>query len=155
MSYRFSLLLTIIVVILNFGILAAGGEEDFGMLAFNNPNQSILAQHGASDLKFATSSGFKLKEGFPHPRLFTPNDDTINDEVTFSYENDNENSIVCWIYDIRGAAIRQLDIEGLEDEGEFVWDGRDENNDVAPSGIYIYQIEVEGKTINGTIVLAK
>jgi len=156
MSYRFSLLLTIIVVILNFGILAAGGEEDLGMLAFNNPNQSILAQHGASDLKFATSSGFKLKEGFPRPRLFTPNGNGRNDWVTFSYENNvNLNSIVCWIYDIRGAAIRQLDIEGLEDEGEFVWDGRDENNDVAPSGIYIYQIEVEGKTINGTIVLAK
>jgi len=155
-SSNFSLLLTSIVVILNFGILAAGGEEDFGMLAFNTQRQGILAGRGSPDLKFATSSGFKLKKGYPRPRIFTPNDDGENEQVTFSYENNvNLNSIVCWIYDIRGAAIRQLDIEGLEDEGEFVWDGKDENKDVAPSGIYIYQIEVEGQTINGTIVLAK
>jgi len=155
MSYRFSLLLTSIVVILNFGILAAGREEDLGMLAFSTPSQSKLARHGASDREFSTPSGFKLKEGYPRPRVFTPNGDIKNDEVAFSYKNDNLSSIVCWIYDIKGAVVRQLDIEGLEDEGEFTWDGKDEDRNIAPSGIYIYQIEVEGQTINGTIVLAK
>ena len=152
-SSNFSLLLTIIVVILNFGMLAAGGEEDLGMLAFSTPSQSKLARHGASDREFSTPSGFKLKEGYPRPRLFTPNDDTINDEVTFSYEND-ESSVVCWIYDIKGAVVRQLDIVETG-ENKFTWNGKDEDGNVVPSGIYIYQIEVEGKTINGTIVLAK
>jgi gliding motility-associated-like protein len=105
-------------------------------------------------LKFATSSGFKLKEGFPRPRLFTPNGDTSNEEVTFEYENIKESSIVCWIYDIKGAVVRQLDIVETG-ENKFTWNGKDEDGNVAPSGIYIYQIEVEGKTINGTIVLAK
>jgi gliding motility-associated-like protein len=138
----------------NFGLFSAGGEEDLGMLAFNTMNQSSLAGRGSPDLKFATSSGFTLNEGYPRPRLFTPNGDGENDKVTFSYENDNESSVVCWIFDIRGAAIRQLDIVETG-ENKFTWDGKDENKEVAPSGIYIYQIEVEGKTINGTIVLAK
>jgi gliding motility-associated-like protein len=153
-SFKFYLLLISIIMVWNFGLFSAGGEEDIGMLAFNTMNQSSLAGHGSPDLKFATSSGFKLKEGFPRPRLFTPNGDTSNEEVTFEYENIKESSIVCWIYDIKGAVVRQLDIVETG-ENKFTWNGKDEDGNVAPSGIYIYQIEVEGKTINGTIVLAK
>jgi len=134
--FQFFLLLISIIVVFNFGLLSAGGEGDTEMLAFN-----------------ISASGFKLNEDYPKPRVFTPNGDGSNDEVTFEYENIDENSIVCWIYDIKGSVVRQLDIDPLKDE--FSWDGTNENNDVAPSGIYIYQIEVEGQTINGTIVLAK
>jgi len=135
-SFNFSLLLISVIVVFNFGLLSAGGERDAEMLAFN-----------------ISASGFKLDEGYPRPRVFTPNGDTRNDEVTFKYENINERSIVCWIYDIKGSVVKQPDIDPLKDW--FSWDGTNENNDVAPSGIYIYQIEVEGQTINGTIVLAK
>jgi len=134
--FGFSLLLISIILVFNFALLSAGGEGDAEMLAFN-----------------ISASGFKLDEGFPHPRVFTPNGDDSNEVVTFRYKNDNERSIVCWIYDIKGSVVRQLDIESWKKE--FTWDGKDENKDVAPSGIYIYQIEVEGETINGTIVLAK
>ncbi len=134
--FEFPLLLIGIIVVFNFGLLSAGGEKDAEMLAFN-----------------ISASGFKLNEGYPKPRVFTPNGDGSNEQVTFEYKNLEERSIVCWIYDIKGAAVKQLDIDPLKDK--FSWDGKDENNDVAPSGIYIYQIEVEGRTINGTIVLAK
>jgi len=152
-SFKFSLLLISIVVVFAFGLLLAGGKEDVGMLAFNTPRQSGLAEHGSQDREFSAPSGFKLNEGYPYPRVFTPNGDGRNEEVTFSYENVNESSVVCWIYDIKGAVIRQLDIESWKKE--FTWDGKDEDKKVAPSGIYIYQIEVEGQAINGTIVLAK
>jgi len=134
--FQFFLLLISIIVVFNFALLSAGGESDAEMLAFN-----------------ISASGFELNEGFPRPRVFTPNGDNTNEEVTFKYENIEESSIVCWIYDIKGSVVRQLDIDPLKDE--FSWDGTNENKDVAPSGIYIYQIEVEGQTINGTIVLAK
>lgn len=134
--FGFSLLLISIILVFNFGLLSAGGEGDAEMLAFN-----------------ISASGFKLNEGYPRPRVFTPNGDNSNKQVTFKYENDNESSIVCWIYDIKGSVVRQLDIVGSGDE--FTWDGKDEGENIVPSGIYIYQIEVEGQTINGTIVLAK
>ncbi len=135
--FGFSLLLISIILVFNFGLLSAGGEEDAEMLAFN-----------------ISASGFKLDKGYPRPRVFTPNGDGNNEQVTFEYENIDENSIVCWIYDIKGSAVRQLDIVG-GGEDKFTWDGKDEGGNIVPSGIYIYQIEVEGQTINGTIVLAK
>jgi len=135
--FGFSLLLISIILVFNFGLLSAGGERDAEMLAFN-----------------ISASGFKLDEGYPRPRVFTPNGDGNNEQVTFEYENIDENSIVCWIYDIKGSVVRQLDIVG-GGEDKFTWDGKDEGGNIVPSGIYIYQIEVEGQTINGTIVLAK
>ena len=35
------------------------------------------------------------------------------------------------------------------------WNGRDKTGNYVPSGVYIYQIQAEGKVINGTIVVAK
>jgi len=135
--FGFSLLLISIILVSNFALLSAGEEGNAEMLAFN-----------------ISASGFEINEGYPRPRVFTPNGDGSNDEVTFKYENIDESSIVCWIYDIKGSVVRQLDIVG-DGEDEFAWDGKDEGGNIVPSGIYIYQIEVEGQTINGTIVLAK
>ncbi|HUW22695.1 MAG TPA: T9SS type B sorting domain-containing protein [bacterium] len=88
-----------------------------------------------------------------YPRIFTPNNDGLNDVVNFEYANPNEKGIVCRIFDIRGALVRQLDIG--QSETSFAWDGKDEKGKVAPSGVYIYQLEGEGKVINGTVILAK
>ena len=53
------------------------------------------------------------------------------------------------IYNLKGKKIRKISASGTESD---VWDGRKDNGDWAKSGIYIYQIKVDGKLINGTIV---
>lgn len=88
-----------------------------------------------------------------YPRIFTPNNDGLNDVVNFEYANPNEKGVVCRIFDIRGALVRQLDIG--QTETSFAWDGKDEKGKVTLSGVYIYQLEGEGKVINGTVILAK
>ncbi len=105
---------------------------------------------------------YKIKEAFAAteftlnkvwPRIFTPNNDGLNDVVQFQYDNPNTKGIVCRIFDIRGALVRQLDIG--QTETSFTWDGKDEKGKVALSGVYIYQLEGEGKVVNGTVILAK
>ena len=160
MSFKFYLLLISIIMVWNFGLFSAGGE-DFKILALNvcrdrpaSLNEISSAVRSSSDWGYAEASGFRLEEGSPSPRIFTPNGDGNNEQVTFEYKNDNESNIVCWIYDIRGSVVKQLDIVETG-EKKFTWNGKNEDGNVVPSGIYIYQIEVEGRTINGTIVLAK
>jgi len=153
-SFELFLLSIGVFLVFTFSGLSAGGEENIEMLAFNISSQNIVAERSLFGWEFANPSGFKLDEGYPRPRIITPNDDGRNEEITFRYENINESSIVCWIYDIKGAVVRQLDIVE-SGENKFTWNGKDEDGDVVPSGIYIYQIEVEGQSINGTIVVAK
>jgi hypothetical protein len=40
-------------------------------------------------------------------------------------------------------------------ETVLYWDGRDSGGIIVPSGVYLYQIEVDNKVLNGTIVVAK
>jgi len=87
------------------------------------------------------------------PRIFTPNNDGLNDAVYFEYANPNNRGVVCRIFDVRGALVRQLDIG--QTETSFAWDGKDEKGKVVSSGVYLYQLEAEGKVINGTVVVAK
>jgi len=152
-NLNLSLLLISIVVLFTFSLIPVDGEGELGMLAFNTRHERVLTKDSPGDWESPTSSGFRLLEGYPSPRVFTPNGDGRNEEVRFKCENLNESSIVCCIYDVKGAVVRQLDIESWRDE--FAWDGKDEDQEIAPSGIYIYQIEVEGETINGTLVLAR
>ena len=53
------------------------------------------------------------------------------------------------IYNLKGKKIRKISASGTESD---VWDGRKDNGDWAKSGIYVYQIKVDGKLISGTIV---
>ncbi|MBN1823725.1 MAG: gliding motility-associated C-terminal domain-containing protein [Endomicrobiales bacterium] len=83
----------------------------------------------------------------PKERIITPAyADNINDFATFDglIEGDIVN-----IFDVTGRRIRQL-----KDNG-FTWDGTDDDGSIVESGLYIYQIKVEGRLISGTIVVAK
>jgi hypothetical protein len=42
-----------------------------------------------------------------------------------------------------------------EGENVMIWDGRDGDGGLVRGGIYIYQVESDGKVINGTVVVGK
>jgi hypothetical protein len=82
----------------------------------------------------------------PKEKIITPAlADHINDFAQFGGLSDTD---VVNIYDVTGRRIRQL-------RGNSIWDGRDDDNAIVESGLYIYQIKKSGKTISGTIVVAK
>ncbi len=65
----------------------------------------------------------------------------------FEFKNMKEGDVLK-IYNVNGKKIREITSGTAEG---FVWDGRDDSGDWAKSGIYIYQLKVDGKLINGTI----
>lgn len=56
------------------------------------------------------------------------------------------------IFNLRNRLIKPLVVQNLGNQYLAEWDCRDESNRIK-QGIYFYQIEIKGKSNNGTFVL--
>ena len=80
-------------------------------------------------------------------RVFTPNDDGINDYLLVSYNLLRLNQptpVLFEIFDLSGKRV-QRGFAGADQSGRFarIWNGIDRDGNTVPQGVYIYQIEVE------------
>jgi len=77
--------------------------------------------------------------------------DTYNDETEFTFPNIRSTTMEkkIFIYDRTDHLVRTID---EPTDGKWIWNGRDDNGNVVPQGIYIYIISVDGEVVcNGTI----
>lgn len=91
------------------------------------------------------------------PNILTLNDDNYNDECKIWINtSENADNIKVYIYSRSGKKIATLFTEIFSDERKYaIWRGKDKNNKKVQSGIYIYQIIIENRTYQGSIVVAK
>jgi hypothetical protein len=120
-------------------------------------NMSMLRQIELpkSIIYLADDTGAEFVLDRVEPRIFTPEEENTNiNKVRFYFNGtDYYGEVIIRIYDREGREIRGS-LE-LETANIMVWDGRDGNNKIVDGGIYIYQVEADGKILNGTIVVAK
>ena len=81
------------------------------------------------------------------PNPFTPNGDGINDEVVFSFDLFlllEQVDVQLEIYDLSGRRVTQLQMGGSTAGNlEIKWDGRDQDGQMTPPGIYLYRLAVD------------
>ena len=89
-------------------------------------------------------------------RIFSPNGDGFNDKARFEFDNPDQLPIEGTIYALSGARVASLQ-PGVSTATTDVmlWDGKDVDGQVVAGGIYIYQIEFQGKHATGTVVVAR
>ena len=98
---------------------------------------------------------FSLSQGSPYPRVITPNG-AENRKVFFFFENPTDDQVQGTIYDIHGAKVRDLSVDGQSPTtSSIVWDGRDSNGAVVPSGVYLYKISTGQDKATGSLVVAR
>ncbi|MBI5596154.1 MAG: hypothetical protein HY928_08715 [Elusimicrobia bacterium] len=85
-------------------------------------------------------------------RVVTPNADGKNDLMIMIFDNPRGAAINGKIYDLRGAYVATMAPGPLPNS--LQWDGM-MNGKVVTSGVYIYQVEGDGKLFNGTMVIAR
>jgi len=85
-------------------------------------------------------------------RVITPNGDGRNDVTIMIFDNPKGTSVSGRIYDLRGAFV--ADMAAGPQPDSLQWDGK-MNGTVVTSGVYVYQVKGDGKTFNGTFVVAR
>lgn len=80
----------------------------------------------------------------------------FNPGTTISMELTDESIVNIEIYNILGRKVRSL-FSGtqLTGKGYYYWDGTDDNNKKASSGVYIYKIEAGGQRAVGKLLMLK
>jgi len=75
----------------------------------------------------------------------------FNPETTISFTTENTESTEIIIYNLKGQKIRQYSI--FNNQYSIVWDGTDENNLPVGSGIYLYKLKFDDKTVTAKKML--
>lgn len=86
-------------------------------------------------------------------RMITPNGDGKNDAVEFKYDNPRASAVSGKVLDIKGSFVATM--TQCPDVADCLrWDAASGGR-VVPGGVYIYQIEAEGRTFTGTVIVIK
>ena len=119
-----------------------------GYLSFNTISEGwfvIAEDKGVSEKNYVESTGF------------SPNGDGINDDFRFLIPLEEDSKVSIKIYNLKGILVRilQPEIVATVPGIEIRWDGRDDNGDNVPAGVYIYKIKVNDKIIKGILGLIR
>lgn len=86
------------------------------------------------------------------PNPFSPNGDGINDETTITYDISHLTEAVpmaLGVFDLAGRQVAELPLaSGQSGRHHLTWDGRDDQGERVPPGLYVVQLEVQ--TDSGT-----
>jgi len=126
-------------------------------VAASNQPLSVTARNmGDYQVRLAQSVGeFELLPGSPYPRILTPNRPD-NRRLFFFFANPSGQPVTASIYDMRGAKVRDLSADGLAPTtNSLVWDGRNTQGNIVPSGVYVYKLQAGGHALTGTVVVAR
>ena len=119
----------------NVALLGEGDEDAFSGTTVLSP--SVLAE------------GQLLGQVQAAPNPFTPNGDGINDEAIIHYNLlalSTARPVEVALYDLSGRRVRVL-FAGAEANGRYtdkVWDGRDDQGQAVPPGLYVARVFVAG-----------
>ncbi|MBN2012017.1 metallophosphoesterase [candidate division KSB1 bacterium] len=92
--------------------------------------------------KTTTSKQFSLSQNYPNP---------FNPETSIGYSLTRTGHVTLAVYDLQGRNIRTL-VDGVQHAGDYA--ARFSGNELA-SGLYVYQLQVNGQQVNRKMLLVK
>lgn len=164
-----------------FIVPSSGGQPPAGGTAAANAPESLLAYYvsgdnaakvfghvDTSEQEVALKSGllgnyqirtvartlaFDFDLGGVSNRALTPNGDGLNDTIVFTFNNPKVSAFSGKMFDLRGRFVSDMRAGPIADSS-LLWDGK-AGGVVVPRGVYLYEIQAEGRTFNGTVVVIR
>ncbi len=103
------------------------------------------------------AAGAKLGRSFPNPfpagggRYVTQLVGIPDPECV-----EREAGVDVWIFDVAGRLVKRLEAARVRSGvGEVLWDGRDEDGDLVPSGVYLWRVQVAGQVLPAKVIVIR
>ena len=80
-------------------------------------------------------------------RVLTPNGDGVNDDLVAVFDLVNvlvPRPLTFSVFDLSGRRVHNVDLDATAGRTEFSWDGRNDDGNLVPPGLYIVDITVSG-----------
>ena len=156
LEVRFSTVLFDELNLFSGQILDAQSPDNPQEIEANGSRQNALAIFGAGLVEQVFDKG--TLEVVPNP--FSPDGDGRFDAVQFRYQLAKLNiarPVTLHIFDLTGRPLRHLELQQKSGTHVVEWDGRDDDGERVPPGLYLFQVEVDsgdGIAFNGTVGVA-
>lgn len=123
-------------------------RNDMG--AYGGPLRDIFPQFILTGLKsepHMLPNAFRLEQNFPNP---------FNPTTSIRYQVKSNDQVKLIIYDLLGRQVKTL-VNEAQPAGyhQVLWDGTDDNNAPASSGVYIYRLQADHRVYSRKMVLLK
>lgn len=97
-------------------------------------------------------SGFDFDRSGTFNKAITPNGDGLNDAAVFVFDNPKDSAVTGRVFDLKGGFV--ADMRAGPIANSLQWDGKAGGRAVS-RGVYLYQIQAEGRAFNGTVMVIR
>ena len=123
-----------------FGNEMSFGSKESADIPFLRVEAPLMAKPAvrAQDPEAVLPTVFSLMQNYPNP---------FNPETVIRFSVSRRSAVEVTVYSILGQPVSKL-VRGVYPAGyhSVIWNGRDDNGRDVPSGVYVYVMEVAGKT---------
>ncbi|MGP8329175.1 MAG: FlgD immunoglobulin-like domain containing protein [Methanosarcinaceae archaeon] len=127
------------------GGLSVGKSSSSGFVL--NGGMLITNIQDSARAKAALPKMFRLQQNYPNP---------FNPTTTIQYDLPKTSKVTINIFNAVGQLVRKLNRETQQPGSyQLTWDGRDQQGQLLPSGVYLYQIAAVGFTDVKKMLLVK
>jgi hypothetical protein len=129
-------------------VLWQGPEADAGAVYFDNVVMMISTDVLSSDEdEIVTPKEFALLGNYPNP---------FNPTTKIRFSNDRSSNVKVTVYSLKGEKIATI-MKQQVNAGTYdvSWNGKSTNGKVVPSGMYLYDVESDGRRLQGKMLFLK
>lgn len=123
-------------------IIAASGEPNYNLQVIESQNFASIVENKPSNI-----SSYQLYQNFPNP---------FNPSTTITYDIAEAGYVDLAIYDLKGRVVASL-VNGNKSAGNYTvkWNGLDDNGQLVPSGVYLYQLQSQNVIESQKMIIIK
>tara|TARA_Y100001947_G_C10049856_1_gene181670 strand:- start:131 stop:451 length:321 start_codon:yes stop_codon:yes gene_type:complete len=94
-----------------------------------------------------TAENFELKGNYPNP---------FNPTTKIRFSNDRSSNVKVTVYSLKGEKVATI-MNKQVNAGTYdvSWNGKSTNGKVVPSGMYLYDVESDGRRLQGKMLFLK